>query len=685
MASRSPLLGPHARPNVLSAHSRGTVLEDVWPPLFWGPERLEEIKRKTVEVGWARECYETLLDEAGPILGDEPQLPIEPIGWRHSFYSPLSGEHLVFDPGESRRFVDPSNQQVWEGVEYRRAWALFVHERTYRLMRSMALLYRLNGDERYAKWAVAGLEKAITMFSHSELREGNSSEALYYQPLYDAQVLALIANTCALLKGTRPYSPALHQRVVRGIFEDAMPYQMRFMESRGAHNMTCYVDAALMFAGLFAERHDWVDLALHHPTGGFMAMIQNGLAQDEDGDIDGFWREGTQFYHFYSLCPLLSVYALWKASGLPLPAERAQLEHRLLRMLLAPVEMCDEHLRLPVFGDLGAPRRTKLMLYRHVYEMGTGVLDETRLKPVLAAIYSTGLSRGNLTALACGPDVLDVEPYRPKSVLLSATGVAFIREKSFHAYLKAGPSLGGHDHCDKLSFGLSAHGQLMLADLGTAGYAVRDYRAYCRSSLAHSTVLVDDQETQKVAQAHLEMSAAGCWAQATITGPDSISLTRRVALRTPLLQVDDEYTASAPHLFTCVVHPYGPAAVLCGGEPADVVLPALPRTRAFGFLMYPQRRTSSKPICLEWQAGEELWLRGWIWADVPFEYVLGQTPGHPRYDFRNTLLIRLQGAQVKVHMVLEIHTGQATVLSCPKNASPSAQAKQGAHLVDANG
>jgi hypothetical protein len=246
MASRSPLLGPHARPNVLSAHSRGTVLEDVWPPLFWGPERLEEIKRKTVEVGWARECYETLLDEAGPILGDEPQLPIEPIGWRHSFYSPLSGEHLVFDPGESRRFVDPSNQQVWEGVEYRRAWALFVHERTYRLMRSMALLYRLNGDERYAKWAVAGLEKAITMFSHSELREGNSSEALYYQPLYDAQVLALIANTSGIWYLASCHSSSFRDRGQR----DGSRHSRRAVRCRSRYSHKCHPSSLDALGGL---------------------------------------------------------------------------------------------------------------------------------------------------------------------------------------------------------------------------------------------------------------------------------------------------------------------------------------------------------------------------------------------------------------------------------------------------
>ena len=240
-----------------------------------------------------------------------------------------------------------------------------------------------------------------------------------------------------------------------------------------------------------------------------LAMMKNGLARSETGEIDGFWREGTQFYHFYSVCPLLSVYAFWKMSEeLSMPEEPADLEYRLIRMLMAPAEMCDEHLRLPVFGDLGAPRRTKLTLYRHVYEMGAGVLDDRQLHSVLAAINAGQPTRSSLAALAFGPDSIDAEPKAPESVLLPATGVAFVREGTFHAYLKAGPSLGGHDHCDKLSFGLSAHGQPIIADLGTAGYSVQEYVPMA-ATFGLSTVLINDRPTQKVTEPSLTHLAGG--------------------------------------------------------------------------------------------------------------------------------------------------------------------------------
>ena len=117
-------------PNTLSPHASGTVIEDAWPTLFFGAERAPELRRKTARIPWARAALERWRAEAEAVLGP-PDLPIEPIGWRHDFFAPASAEHLLFDPAAGESAVDP-----WDGTEYdtagvrRRAWALLVHERT---------------------------------------------------------------------------------------------------------------------------------------------------------------------------------------------------------------------------------------------------------------------------------------------------------------------------------------------------------------------------------------------------------------------------------------------------------------------------------------------------------------------------------------------------------------------------
>ena len=72
---------------VLSPHSRGTIIEDVWPTLFFGAERAAEIRRRVENCSWARAVLDRMLKEAErPDASGPPQLPIEPAGSRHDFY-----------------------------------------------------------------------------------------------------------------------------------------------------------------------------------------------------------------------------------------------------------------------------------------------------------------------------------------------------------------------------------------------------------------------------------------------------------------------------------------------------------------------------------------------------------------------------------------------------------------------
>lgn len=673
-------LAPYHHPYVLSPYTVGPLAEDVWPPIFWGPERLEEVRRKLEHVAWARDIFDTLCREAREVVTtEEPQLPIDRIGWRHSFFSPVSSEHLTFDRRSPHQYVDPHDQTFYTGEEYRYAWVLLAHERTYRLMRTLALLYRLTGESAFAAWVVNGLDKAITMFAQNHLREGNNTEALYFQPLYDAQILSLLANTCALLQGTPAYPDTLHQRVVEGIFNQAMPYQIHYIEKRPIpHNMTCYVDASLLFVGKLLGRKDWVEHALYHPVSGFYNMLANGLAQDTDGNIDGFWHEDTQFYHFYSVCPLLSIYGQLAEGGnrndggiLPAGLTESEVAFRLKRMLLAPAEMADSRLRLPVFGDLGAPKVMKLSSYAHVYEMGAGLLGGEELQEVMAGIYCDGKPRAGLSALVLGPDSIKQEIAKPRSVILPAANVVFLRENEFQAYLKSGPIPRGHGHHDRLSFGLTAFGQPILNDIGTAGYAERPYVFYCRSTVSQNTVLVDDAEKQPIAASFLKAMLPQQTAVAGITlEDDTARLQRQLKLAPPLLLLEDAYSSENSRVFTWTIHPYGAAVLTCPGQPADISLPPLPEESVFQFLKNRRYGTSTTPICVDWQITENLWLRVWVWANQPFAYILAASPGNPRHDRHTSLLVRTAADQVAIRAAFEVYKATPTLVTYPGDCFP---------------
>ncbi|NUQ02020.1 MAG: hypothetical protein HUU35_19405, partial [Armatimonadetes bacterium] len=394
-----PLGTPH-RPYTLMPGDSGLLVEDAWPSIYFGAERLPAIREKTNGAPWARSMLARLVAEAEGVLAEEPSQPLERIGWRHQFYSKSSGEHLLYERHSPHGFLDPASGGLEAGEEEHAAWVLLTHERTHRLLRSLALLHGLTGDARYAAWVREGLLRAVEFFGHDEFREGNRCRALYFQPLYDGPALTQMALAYDLTRDAACYSQADHQAIVDGIFGKGIPYQLEFLDEIGVHNMGCYVSAAVATCGQVLGRPEWVERGLRHPLTGLHGQLRDGVRSGPDGQPDGFWYEGTMFYHFYSLCPLITLWELARTLGDPLAAD-ADVRERLAAGLLAPVNLADSRDRLPILGDLGDPRVMSLETYRHLYEWAAGRLDPERFGPI-AARLAQRCGRDGWTALAFG-------------------------------------------------------------------------------------------------------------------------------------------------------------------------------------------------------------------------------------------------------------------------------------------
>ena len=433
-------------PYTLSPYDTGMLIEDVWPTLFFGVERLEEIRRKVDCLPWAKDVLSQMRAEAEVVVTQPPLLPESKIGWRHDFYSHTSAEHLVYDPESPGQFLDPLDQSWHTSQAQREAWVLLTHERTFRMMRSLGVLYGITGDERFAAWVADGVKRAARFFMRADLREGNRFNALYFHPLYDSQTLMLLANAYSLTRDSGFYSVADQEAVATNIFENGMPSQMRFLDETGAHNMTAYVAASLVLAGTVLGREDWRKRGLYDSQGGVPALLRDGLRTDRNGQVDGFWFEGTMFYHFYTICPMVAAFEGLKADGTP----DADLFERFEKMFEAPVLLCDQELRLPCLGDLGSPGARSLSVYRHLYEYAAGQFESDLYERALSEIYGRGVSRNSLSALAYGPDEVRPKRLSRRSTVLKASGVAMFRGKtkegSFDLMFRSGPHGAGHNH-----------------------------------------------------------------------------------------------------------------------------------------------------------------------------------------------------------------------------------------------
>ncbi len=103
---------------------------------------------------------------------------------------------------------------------------------------------------------------------------------------------------------------------------------------------------ALCWLGLFYDRADWVEYAIHGPMG-IVEVMENALMDD------GFWFESSTCYHFtplYALVPL--AHALRNVAHPFDLFTHVFANGRSLRdMFLAPIEMAFPDLTLPAVGD----------------------------------------------------------------------------------------------------------------------------------------------------------------------------------------------------------------------------------------------------------------------------------------------------------------------------------------------
>ncbi len=627
---------------VLDPNRKGPFIEDVWPTLFHGAETVPEMRRKTGALPWARDLLGRMVSEADEIVDSKPRLDPGQPGWRHDFYSPDSGEHLLFNPSEPGPFVDPTSGSTYSDDSMRSAWVLLQHERTYRLMRSMGFLHALTGREEYRDWVHAGMMEAVEFFRGAE-RNQEKKGAIYFQPLYDAQVLLLLANSYDLTR--QSYSDEEAEGILGALFEDGARSLVRHEAGAKVHNITCYVMAAIAAAGLVLDNDDWVDLALHDDDHGFTALLERGLGR-EGGITDGFWWEGTTFYHFYATCPLFYLYEVYRSRDAdPDLVDRCRRE--LSAMLWAPFRLSDQRLRLPWLGDLGSQSLGGLESWSHLYEYGYGI------DPTLSGVLSASVEEGQrgISALAFGPGRLTSPRRVERSTSMGPSGLAVLRagsgEGPYYALLRAGRHGGGHDHLDKLEVVFHAMGEILLPDIGTSGYALRDFKAYCVSTLAHNTLMVDDRNQERVADAGSSMDGERRARGVVRDAYPGVTMEREVELDPPRLIVSDTLSSEAEHTYSQIFHAAGSLNVR-GMERGRSPVYGLPREGPFRFLKgggSTGMRTEARGV---WMIGDRAELRFSTRCEIGFELLAARSPGNPMTRCLDTIMARTNAEDCRI-------------------------------------
>jgi len=175
---------------------------------------------------------------------------------------------------------------------------------------------------------------------------------------------------------------------------------------------------------------------------------------------DGMHFERSPMYH------LRAVYLVVLLAGLERPDLRGRLGPVLQRMLEATEKLLHPDGRIALFND-----------------SAFGITnDPGQLLEAGRSLLGTSDERGS----GDGPWAL------------SDAGYFGFRDRGTYVICDAGPVgpdyMPGHAHGDLLSFELSFDGHRMVVDGGVYSYDADEMRRYCRSTRAHNTVEIDEQD-----------------------------------------------------------------------------------------------------------------------------------------------------------------------------------------------
>lgn len=313
----------------------------------------------------------------------------------------------------------------------------------------------------------------------------------------------------------------------------------------GIHNIQCWKNSAVGLTGLLLGDKALIEEALNGPSG-YVNQMAKGVSPE------GAWYEGAWGYHFYTVSAVTHLTEGALHSGINLYGPDFK------RMFDAPVLLAMPDLNLPAFNDSGT---VNVGGQARLFEVAFARYKEDRYRPLLAQSKRNddyALLYGEPDVSPKGPQLVECGNYPGTGYAVLAAGKG--REATWLC-IKYGPHGGGHGHPDKLNFVMYARGAILAPDPGTTSYGVPLQKQWYRATLAHNTLVVDE-EPQKEAEGKCLafITADGFSAVQANAGKihPEVDFTRTVALiGEDLLIFVDQIRAKKEHTLDLAYHHAG--------------------------------------------------------------------------------------------------------------------------------
>ncbi len=509
------------------------------PRLLFGHGDLAEIRARAA--GPCRNYFESLKHRADDWVARQTKLPDRGGQWFHWYSCPKHGARLRTE--SPTRHVCPVGHEVSTGYPYDDVVIGSEHNRLADAIRTLGIVYQVTADSHYgakAKEILLAYAEKYQSYPLHDIR----GQAKVGGGKVGPQTLDEATWLITVVEGTDCIWDTLtseeQQKVKDGLLLPATGVIRQ--HKMGIHNIQCWKNSAVGLTGLLLGDLGLVEEAIHGESGYDQQMAKGVSA-------DGPWFEGAWGYHFYTLNAVLHLTEGAYHSGIDLygPA--------LKRMLDAPLAMAMPDLSLPAFND---SQRVDLTGSVGLYETAFVHYRDARYQ-VLIARDRHGTEASLLHGASNGGPAPLFEPVsRNFAVSGNAVLAAGSGTNATWLCMKYGPHGGGHGHPDKLNFVLFGLGQVIAPDPGTANYGVPIQAGWFRTTLAHNTLVVD-QQSQQPAQGTCTAFIATNGFSAVMADAgkiyDGVRFHRTIALvGEKLILFVDQVKSDAPHLYDLAYH-----------------------------------------------------------------------------------------------------------------------------------
>lgn len=506
-------------------------------PTLISDEQWPQIKHKA-GLGEFAAAFEFLRHEVADFFDRPVGVQALPGGYYHDYFCPQHAVQLIFEPDSPTLHRCPVDGATFSGEPFDSAWRWSVNNRLAESALRLAVLWKLEGEERNRQSVqeiLLGYADAYDGYKAYDGWRPENHGVAQFSTLDEAVWSIPLAWSFDLIRST--LSDAQQSEIVDRLLLPAAEFLMA-RHFGGIHNFACWHNAAIGTIGAVTGREALLEFAIDGQHG-FHTQAREGIL------ADGLWFEGSFSYHFYTVAALL---LLAKATA-NLPKWDIREHPSLAAVLRAPVLCAYPDGSLPATNDCwyftglnddcchGVPKAPAF------YEIGNAWFEEPLFGQVLARAYRHG-PRESLDALLYGATELEADPEAGlalPSVQMPASGYTILRTQreeeavrseatEQYVFLKYGVHGGGHGHPDKLGLTVYACGERQAPDLGTPGYGIDLFQGWYRQTVSHNTVVLDGKSQPAGAGRSIAFrgdgpfqiaDAAVRWGEDAVTGIDA--------------------------------------------------------------------------------------------------------------------------------------------------------------------